>query len=513
MSELLFKVHDGWSQNAVWKSLEEMYRIAEVDLELSLFPNQIMLVNDEGMLEAYATQGLPHLYPHWSFGKSAQQLLRQLKSGMPLAYELIMPTDPCIMYCLASNSMATTATVMAHAGIGHNHVYKNNFLYAEHTNARGLADYCRTARDMILDFEARFGKKEVEQILDAAHALQLPGGVYRRGKPQPFDPAKEKALIAEYMRNMERSYDATIAATVPSTAKGMFVRHEIPDKRIEFPQENILMFVAEHSPKLLSWQREVVKMVSTIAQQTSLPGVQVKILHEGAAMFCEEYVMRKLYDEGRLDDGTWLEVIHLNEGVLRQPKTIVDKEGNLRQLVARHNPYTFGRAMFRDIVRICGPRDDADRRFFAHAIDMSGPTPEDRKHFKSFAGSGDWRGILKDAMANYQDSTFIQQYLSPQVVRDLELAVYVDRGDHWEVTAIHNEDGFHQVRDALAMKHSFDGKVPRVEIVEADLLSEARQLKLEYTMHQGMRLEKEDKDLVTYHLMELWGYDVHIATK
>lgn len=512
MSKLLFKCHDGWTESAIWDTLAELYHVAHNDLGLSLFPNQILEVSDEGMLDAYASMGLPHLYPHWSFGKSAQQNKRRMTQGqMGLAYELIMPTDPSLMYCLSSNSMATTATVIAHAGIGHNTVFKNNHLYRTHTDARGLPGYCEQAKRMVLDFEARYGADAVEQVLDVAHALMVPCGIHRTGKPRVFDAAKESARIADYMRNLERTHDPLIAGTIDKVAERMRERPDILESGIVLPQENILWFVAEFSPKLKSWQRELLRMVSTIAQQCHYPGSQVKILHEGSAMFYEEYTLRKLYENGLLDDGTWMEIMHLNQGVLYQGRSAVDKDGNPTRLVADHNPYTFGLAMFRDIVRICGPRDDADRAFFDKAINMDGPTPEDKANFK-FAGSGNWREVLKEACADYDDASFIRQFLSPKVIRDFGLFTVRDEGDHYLVTNIHDRDGYDAVREALAERHSFDGKFPLIQITGVDLEG-SRELQLEYKMRQGMRLDAEDKEMTTMMLEDLWGYKVLLATK
>jgi stage V sporulation protein R len=511
MSKPLFACHDGWTESVIWDTLTELYKVADKDLGLSLFPNQILGVSDEGMLDAYASMGLPHLYPHWSFGKSAQQNRRRMSQGqMGLAYELIMPTDPSLMYCLSSNSMATMATVIAHAGIGHNTVFKNNHLYRTHTDARGLPTYCEQAKRMVLDFEARYGAAAVEETLDVAHALMLPCGIHRKGPPRPFDAAQENARIADYMRNIERTHDPLIASTIDTIADRMRERPDIPESGIILPQENILWFMTEYSPKLNSWQRELLRMVSTIAQQCHYPGSQVKILHEGSAMFYEEYTLRKLYEDGLLDDGTWLEIMHLNEGVLYQAQCTVDKDGNPKRLVANHNPYTFGLAMFKDIVRICGPRDDADRAFFHKAIDMRGPTPEDREHFM-FAGSGNWREVLKEACADYDDASFIRQFLSPKVIRDFKLFTARDEGDHYVVTHIHDRDGYDAVREAFAESHSFDGKFPLIQITGVDL-EEDRELHLTYTPRQEMDLAEEDAEMVVMMLQDLWGYDVTLDT-
>src|SRR3546814_2008867 len=57
------------------------------------------------------------------------------------------------------------------------------------------------------------------------------------------------------------------------------------------------------------------------------------------------------------------------------------------------------------------------------------PTPEDREWFPELAGSGDWRGTLRYAWANYRDESFIRQYLSPALIRKMKLFVHADDGE------------------------------------------------------------------------------------
>ncbi len=48
--------------------------------------------------------------------------------------------------------------------------------------------------------------------------------------------------------------------------------------------------------------------------------------------------------------------------------------------------------------------------------------------FPQFAGTGDWMAALKDAWANYRDESFIEQFLSPKLMRDFRLFASVRQG-------------------------------------------------------------------------------------
>jgi len=504
MSRLLFRSGDPWTEATLRDTLDACQDIAYNDLGLSLFPNQVIMCSEAGMLDAYGT-GLPHRYPHWSFGKRAKELELARKNGMGLALEMVIPTNPCISWNLASNSAGAMALVLAHAAVGHNAVYKNNYLYQQHTDTDDLADYSLRARNAILEFERRFGVSEVEKVLDACHALEN-CGIFRHGTPQPFDAEKEKQRIADYMRSLEQSFDASIAETVPQTANVMRERPSVPEKHIEFPQENVLWFVETYAPKLLSWQREVIRIVRTLAQQMVLPGAQMKIVHEGMASFCHHYIPRKLYEQGRLDDGTYLEMFHLDQSVLYQPDM-----RDTGRLSATHNPYAFGYGMFKDMLRITGFKGD-DVAFFRDDIDLTGPSDEDRAFFGKRAGTGQWRDVIQDAIANYNDSTFIQQFLSPRRIRDMGLFTIKDEGEHYRVTNVSDYDGYDNIRQMLARAHSFDGIFPQITVVGADL-DDDRTLKLEFKQHDDLvDLHDEETEQTTQLLEQLWGYDVELET-
>ena len=64
------------------------------------------------------------------------------------------------------------ATVIAHACYGHNSFFKGNYLFKEWTNADSIIDYLVFAKDYIAKCEERHGIEEVEELLDACHAIK-----------------------------------------------------------------------------------------------------------------------------------------------------------------------------------------------------------------------------------------------------------------------------------------------------------------------------------------------------
>src|SRR5512143_530264 len=160
----------------VYAAIEE---VALTELGLDVYPNQIEVITAEQMLDAYSSIGMPLLYRHWSFGKRFAREESRYRRGMQgLAYELVINASPCVSYVMEENSTTMQALVIAHAAFGHNHFFKNNYLFRQWTDAESILDYLAYAKAYISQCEERYGETAVERLLDAAHAL-MSHGVHR----------------------------------------------------------------------------------------------------------------------------------------------------------------------------------------------------------------------------------------------------------------------------------------------------------------------------------------------
>jgi len=140
------------------------------------------------------------------------------------------------------------------------------------------------------------------------------------------------------------------------------------------------------------------------------------------------------------------------------------------------------------------------------------PSEEDRQWFPNLAGSGDWRAALKDAWANFRDESFIRQYLSPRLIRELKLFAVVDDEDSTDllVTDIHDERGYTHIREALADSYDIGAIQPEIQVVDADLKGQ-RHLRLQHRMRNGMPLDPRQRQGVVDHIQRLWGYEVTLT--
>jgi len=474
-----------WDFEAIQRCYDAIERVAIDELDLDVYTNQIEIISYQQMLDAYSSTGMPLMYQHWSFGKRfvhEEQIYS--KGAQGLAYEIVINSDPCISYCLEDNTMALQALVIAHAAFGHNHFFKNNHLFRQWSDAQGILDYLDYARSFIAQCEEQHGAREVEQLLDAAHAL-MPSSVFRHRRPPHTSLADERARQRERRIEEERAvhylWDAFDHPT-PTSKPDEEARKR--KREMGLPEENLLYFIERHSPILESWQREVLRIVRNIAQYF-YPQRQTKVMNEGCACFVHYYITDALHRAGLLTDGAMLEILHNHTNVLTQPGFDSPHARGI-------NPYALGFAMMQDIRRIC-----------------TDPTDEDREWFPDIAGSRAWRDVLKDAWANYRDESFVQQFLSPTVMRQFRMFTLADDDGKpfYTVDAIHDERGYHEVRDTLARSFDVAEFDPDIQIVDVDLLGN-RCLKLHHAEHNGITLDAKTRDQTLTHLRKIWGFDV-----
>ncbi len=160
-----------WTEETIFTFSEIIDRISIEHLGLDVYPNQFEIVSSEQLLDCYALIGLPISYNHWKFGKEYVINQNNYKKGrMGLSYEMVINTNPCISYNLEDNDTCLMTLVYAHVQ-GHNHFFKNNYLFKQWTQADSIIDYMLFARDYVKSCEEKYGYEEVESVLDACHAL------------------------------------------------------------------------------------------------------------------------------------------------------------------------------------------------------------------------------------------------------------------------------------------------------------------------------------------------------
>jgi stage V sporulation protein R len=474
-----------WEFSTIERVHEAVQRIALDELGLSIYPNQIEVISTEQMLDAYSSVGMPLFYKHWSFGKHFARNEAMYRAGMQgLAYEIVINSNPCISYIMEENTAMMQTLVIAHAAFGHNHFFKNNYLFQQWTDADGILDYLEFAKTYISQCEERYGEAAVEHLLDAAHAL-MTHGVHRFPRRRPADLRSEERRARE-RREHEESVFNDLWRTVPGKEKASEDQTAEERRRalLELPQENVLYFLEKTAPRLQPWQREILRIVRQVAQYF-YPQSQTKLMNEGCATYVHYRIMTRLHETGQLTDGAMMEFLRSHTNVVFQPEFDDPRYSGI-------NPYALGFAMMEDISRICRE-----------------PTAEDKQWFPAIAGVGDPMPVLRDVWANYRDESFVLQFLSPRLIRHFGLFNVVDDANEPElrVAAIHDERGYRRIQQALARQYDVAWTMPDIQVVDVNLATD-RRLIVHHRALNRVLLDEKDARLVLQHLADLWGYDV-----
>ena len=451
---------------------------------LDTYPNQLEVITAEQMMDAYASVGMPVNYRHWSYGKEFIANERSYRRGqMGLAYEIVINSNPCISYLMEENTTAMQALVIAHAAYGHNSFFKGNYLFRLWTDASSIIDYLVYARNYIAECEEKHGMGAVEDVLDSCHALQS-YGVDRYHRPSKISLAEERTRREDRLAYAQAQVN-DIWRTLPKRpdrADDIAEQKRFPSE----PQENLLYFIEKNAPLLEPWQREIVRIVRKVAQYF-YPQRQTQVMNEGWATFWHYTLLNTLYDEGHLTDGLMIEWLKSHTNVIYQPPVGHPAYSGL-------NPYALGFAMYTDIRRICEQ-----------------PTDEDREFFPQLAGTP-WLPAVHHAMRNFKDESFIGQYLSPKVIRDLRLFAIVD-DEHEEqlrVSAIHDGAGYRHLREALSHQYDLGNREPDIQVWSVNLRGD-RSLTLRHTRHHNRPLHDGAQEVLK-HVARLWGFGVNLES-
>lgn len=466
---------DDWDVESLDQTWEIIKKIAIDKYGLTFYNPSFEVVSFEDMLHIY-TGSLPIMYDHWSFGKAYIALHKKyMADRMGIAYEVIFNTSPALCYLLEHNSPTMQGLVMSHASVGHSAFFKNNVLFKEMTNASTIIPFLKNSKKYIQECEDKYGAKNVEQVLDACHALSV-YSLNRMPVKEKSNKEKEKRRLKR-AENKDKDYDTSQESISLSTGQ----LTSSVNKR--FREENILRFVGRFSPALKQWQRDIINIYCDI-QQYLYPQMLTKVMNEGFASFWHHTIMNDLIDQGLINPGGALEFMHSHCSVLNQPGFDSRNYGGF-------NPYKLGFEIFKDIKRIC-----------------EDPTEEDKHWFPGLIGKN-WIEEVKFAAYNFKDESFILQYLSPKVMRDLKLFVVNDKEENNDlhISDIHDDEGFKEIRKKLSQYYNHFGNIPDIYIEGWDS-KKSRRLFVVFQEKDGVHLDLESGSNVMQYVKDLWPFKI-----
>ncbi len=447
----------------IGKAIEECWSVAE-NFGLDPYPTHFEIVPADIMYE-FAGYGIPGRFSHWTFGKAYYRQKTQYDYGLSKIYELVINSNPSQAFLMEANVLWQNKMIIAHV-LGHTDFFKNN-AYFGHTS-RQMVDVASLHADRIRGYENKYGTDEVEKFLDSVLSIEEHIDPNVRVKSQAAPPTEEDKKKLPYEspyadlwdldeRNKPRDYDK-------EREKEKAIRRKFPVQ----PEKDLLHFLKTYSRELEDWQRDIIEMVRNEAMYF-LPQRQTKIMNEGWASFWHQRIMREL----ELTDGEFSEYAQLSAGVLSP---------NRRSI----NPYYIGLKLWEDI----------EKRWET-------PSEYERDVLKRPGGEG--RKKIFEVRELDNDTSFLRNYLTKEMVEELDLYLYEKRDGQWVIV----EKDWEKVRDGIVGSMTNFGD-PFIMVEDGDY-KQNRELYLKHYFEQTpLDLGYAEKTLQYVHTM--WGRSVHLET-
>ena len=495
MTKKLFP-NEEWTVDELDSAWNNISKIARNDLGLDFYEPEIHLITYDQALGLYSSHFLPNLYPHWSFGKIYSVEKENYVNGRTsLPYEVIINTDPAIMYLMENNTSTMQMITMSHAGCGHSSFFKNNFLFKAHTDPKFILPYANYARNYIQECEHKYGVDRVAYILDACHSLQHHGVFKYKRKHYKKDELRKqlsarKKFMDENYNELEYMFESTPSkpgdylignknVDLSEYLESLEYEHLTRAQKYGLPQENLLYFIEKNSVVLSEWQKEIVRIVRKIAQYF-YPQYMTKLMNEGYASFVHYELMTLLYEKKLMSEGQYIEFLHSHCGVINQP-----------DYSATINPYKLGFEIFSNIKKVCLT-----------------PSKDDYYWFPDIAGTKDWKKAIDFAMKNFMDESFILQYLSIDTVDKLQMFSFIDntKKDHYVIRDTQNAEGFRSLRKTIAEHYNIAATFPSLEILDYEPYY--HKIEIQVSKHKYKDIDDDSWTDTEKYLKNLLGCDM-----
>ena len=140
------------------------------------------------------------------------------------------------------------------------------------------------------------------------------------------------------------------------------------------------------------------------------------------------------------------------------------------------------------------------------------PTEEDKRWFPDVVGK-DWIEQFNYIYKNFRDDSFVLQYLSPKVIREMGLFTINDDDDETRliVDSIHNERGYKKVRESLSQMYNRDYYIPNLQVYDVDVRGD-RCLTLAYYPNSKRELDRESARDTLECIRYIWGYHTKLVS-
>jgi stage V sporulation protein R len=467
---------------------EKLYEYAH-DFGLDFHDIEWDIIPDQKMFEIMAYR-IPGNISNWKYGRDYERIRtinENVYDGLPL--EVVINSDPSRAYLMKSNTIGQQVLVMAHV-IGHVAFFTMNKYFSE--TRKDMIQLLDHANHRFAKYEQNFGIDELEMIIDAGHALQL--------HSSPFDNDSEdvrKQRVFEMRKRKDHKINKSVFRDLLDVEDDDVVKMDInlynqkllraikQQTPIE-PAADLLRYVIDHSTKLEDWQKDVLEILRQEGRYF-WPQIQTKYMNEGFATYWHEKLVKKLWDDKLLNNDDMAQFNYSNSLVkAHHPQSM--------------NPYAIGCTMWDDIV------DRWDKGRHGREFDNCEDT-QAKENWNTKDGKGHQK--MFEVLRSYTDWFFMADFLTVDLVHDMNLYVYVVREGHHSIDLVRTKHDAQQIKDLIvgSFAHS---QIPAINITNINYADSG----VLYLRHEfsGAELQMKYATETLKHLVNVWGRPVILDT-
>jgi len=444
-------------RKALERAISEITEIAS-GFGLDFYPMRYEICPAE-IIYTFGAYGMPTRFSHWSFGKQFHKMKLHYDLGLSKIYELVINSNPCYAFLLDSNSLIQNKLIVAHV-LAHCDFFKNNVRFQN--TKRDMVESMAATAERIHQYEIKYGKREVENFLDAVLAID-----------EHIDPSLMRPKLPWTMEDEDKEEEERRSPTPYDdlwNLDGNEKKELKPARKKKFPprpEKDLLLFIENYSRELEEWQRDILTMMRE-EMLYFWPQLETKIMNEGWASYWHQRIIREL----DLTSGEAIEFAKLNAGVVQPSKTGI-------------NPYYLGIKILEDI----------EERY-------NNPTEEMIKQ-GVIPGSG--REKIFEVREIESDISFLRNYLNKDLVMREDMYLFQKQGRDYKVV----DKEWENIRDQL-VNMRVNGGFPYITVNDGDYQKNG-ELYLKH-WYEDVELDVKYLEKVLPYIHQLWGRPVHMET-
>jgi len=449
---------------------------------LDFFPVIFEVLDWEEINMVASYGGFPSRYPHWRFGMQYEYMGKSYGYGLHKIYEMVINNNPCYAYLLGSNQMVDQKLVIGHV-YAHCDFFKNNSYFAG-TN-RKMIDEMANHGNRVQRYANKHGYDVVEDFVDVAMSIDNlidPNALFEDDYVTRFNLEEAPAAEPSVAKLKSKPYMDSYINPPAYLEKKKEELRKAREEAARFPArpvKDVMLFLIEFAP-LPGWQRDILAMIREEAYYFAPQGM-TKIMNEGWASYWHEKIMT----QKAMDPSELIDFADHHSG------TLAVQPGQL-------NPYKLGYELFKDIEY----RWDTGR--FGKDYEEC-PDLQQKANWDTGAGQG--RKKIFQVRSIYNDMTFIDDFLTPDFVRDQMLYTY-GYNDKNRLYEIQDRD-VEKIKEQLLFSLTNMGQ-PFISVVDANFENRGEL----YLKHRfdGVELRQDYAKDTLRNIHRMWTRPVHIQT-